>query len=530
MDKRVVEPRRDHRAGLRTVLALLLAAGCVGFVLWHAPAVSPATVEPSVGSDAAHAPSPQDTGSASAERSSAVPSLPVRFSGLILWEDGEPVVGASVSIAGVVALTDARGNYQLTLEPRVADGAKLEIAVTPRCWTEPETRQVAVAPDPEPGGWRCDPVRLPNVIDLVVNVRIVTAVAAALASGGFGRLQLVATDARKEVDLQPAGLAEVPLADGDAVMRVKYVPAVRIGAAAVQSREWARTQWLQQHWIMPLTRDDVTSIEVRLSSDQMLRGIVLDHEGRCIPRARVEVIEPSPLTATGESPTLLVASDDGEFVYLGAPGTVVQVTASHVGATAGRQSVRVGEICYLTVDLSKHARIRVTSGGAIVDRFECGKHPSLFGRHEDPDLTPRATGTCWLPETNTEERLFLTWPESGRVYEQQLALEKSEPDRVIEIDAGRLSKLATHEVRIEADVGDLGRWRFTLTLVDPLSALPKGSRQKGFFSTRVPHRLLGVPTGRYQVRLEGQNGDELAKSTIDVSGDTVVSLRNLMGR
>jgi len=405
--------------------------------------------------------------------------------------------------------------------------------IQPTCWVRSHEVQVEAKSAEDGVGLSCANIILPSMVDVRLLIEVEPEFAEILANVGLTRLRLLATDPQAVFNAPPAGRLDLNLEAGlvQEVLRVRALPAIRIGCQVLPGPSpGSGIVWLREQWVESIARTRPGSVSVHLGMDQVLQGIVLDHLDRPVPKARVEVFRPEPRSIRGELGTTMATTDSGSFVYLGMPGNVEQATVSYAGATTMRQPVRVGDnACILRIDLSDHPRLRVVRGGVPLTEYDCGTRTILFGQQDEPVLTERPDGTCWLPR-GEDAPLFLTWREAGRMQEQRVDLAEPRPGAVSLLDLDELPKAPVSTLEFERDAPDLGRYYLHVELTDPVDRLPRGNRGAGIFESRR-QRFLGLPPGRYRVRLEERSGKLLGATEIELAGETRrLALSELVGK
>lgn len=458
------------------------------------------------------------------------PVLASTLRGTFRWTDGMPVVGAEVCVPGASenATTGRDGTFAVGWTPE--DAGTVDVGIRPKCWFTARTMTTPVRLVDT--GWVCEPVDLPDEVEIRLQVETESGFAEVITAAGFDRVRFLAFDAQGGFTTPPAGRLDVKLQSGSTahVLSVRASPAVRLVCELMPSTFQARSGLqLPTDWTVLASREATQVVPVRLGMEQVLTGAVVDHLGAAVPGAQVRLVRPHALVPTRNLETILTTSRDGRFVCVGAAGVTEQVYAVVAGKSSPRGGITVGGASgRLVVDLSGHRRLRLVNGPEVIVEFDCGPNTKLFGRQEEPPLTTRMDGTCWLPDT--ESALWLTWREGGHVEEQRIRAPERAGDEIWTVDVGHLPSNYTGAIELERDVEDLPRYYIHLQLLEPADLLPVGNRSAGIFESR-PHRFLGLPPGHYSLRIESRDGTELGSMRIDMAGGTRgIRLSELMAK
>ncbi|HEB54177.1 MAG TPA: carboxypeptidase regulatory-like domain-containing protein [bacterium] len=465
------------------------------------------------------------------EREAAAPAAAIR--GRVLWADGTPAEG--VLLSGPFA-REARsasdGSFRLDLVDAYGAGPErepIEITALAPCWVKDP---VKLQWPPATAGTNVESglatLRIPNRIDVRIRCRIDPRVVLCMREDGYVRVVVTASDAH--VAVFPPNVAftsfDMDSVPCDHVLQITDCDFISVAAkvSARSHRDPLTDQYLVAGWTRRLDRHSPGELAISVDDRNLLEGIVVDHLGRPIPDAKVDVSIPEPASATGFDTTWLETGDQGRFRFYGSPGDAVQVVARHVGAEAASVDAVVGgEVARVSVDLSGHVELRVTKGGMPVTHYLCGTRSWLFGEQKPPDLSRHDDGRSWLPHLADGQRLFLTWRDGARWREQELPRALLQPRRRGEpatVDTLDLPDVPLGTLRIAG----LDKWRkcrVSLELLSPRSSLPRGSQGAGFWKGAEP-RFLGVPAGRYRLTVKelrkGQGRFEVFASELTLDG------------
>ena len=477
-------------------------------------------------------------GAADLVRVSSTPTVGIE--GQIVWHDGLPAIAANVSLPGSAsqALTDANGRYHLPAE-NVGDvgetGIDLALSVAAPCWVgDPFAAIVRLLPAGVGAQLHASTCSLPDRIDLRVRVDTTPEMSAFLKADRITQMRVVVTNAQVEFFPPVIGSCWVEPAVGEtvAILRVPCVPSIRLGAYLDQQGAKSTRHYLPAGDVLPITRSAPADYAVSLNAGEVLAGRVVDHEGNPLARAKVELSVPSEVTATGWDTDIVHSGDDGAFRHYSAAGVSKRVVAHHVGASSTPQNVIVGDHdCRLPIDLREHRRLRLVHGTEPVTEYDCGRFVLLFGRQEEPVLTKRPDGRCWLPKRADDEQLFVTWRHDG-LHERQLPLGEAASSGDLPVDVAILPEVELGTVEV-IGLETLPHHTVQITLKEPLSTLPKSHSIASFNETRRP-RFLGVPRARYEfsIRLpQPPDFKVLASVEMELGGkDTIIDARSYVSR
>lgn len=466
------------------------------------------------------------------DRRPAAKAAPSAIIGRFLWPDGSPV-DAEVGLPDAVhtVRTDDHGAFETavsTIEP-----GRLDISVRPACWFTARTVTTRVNVGDELA--ECETVTLPDEVELGIRMAVDAAFARELSRAGIGSIRLVAFDAQGSPIAPSLGRLDIVLDPGETrhVMRVQAVASVRVVCALeFQHRSSGGSQQMPGDWILPISRQATQSLEVRLDMDHVLSGVVVDHLGRPVAGAQVRLARPHPLIPGRKIETTVPASHDGRFVFIGSPGATEQVYAIVAGKKSRSEALKVGaDAGRLTVDLSGQLQLRLVDGDVPVTEFDCGPRTRLFGRQQEPDLTKRPGGLCWV--STDESALWLAWRGSSGVEEQRVLAPKLEEDATWTVDVSRLPRGYSGRLEIARDVEEMPRYYVGIELVEPADLLPVGGRTAGILESRE-HVFLGLPPGRYSLTIEERGAPPrrlLGAMELEMAGGTkIVSLRELTAK
>ena len=528
------------------VVALLLVAGWA-FVTTHAGISSGGGSVAGGGAVAPQAPTDdesahRDSGAAlapgTAQRKQARPEQEMRVRGEVLWKDGSPVIGASVTLSShspanepTRTETDAVGRFELDVSP--ADAPKLDaegklgLCIQPKCWQRPWTGSAKATAS----GATLDVanIRLPNEIDIKLAVDTGAALAGFLAEHGGQSFQLRVTESTTNSILplyRTLGELEVPISklETSKVIRIPYRPTVRTvlflraGQLAPGDSAWGNLVEMPRSKPFHLTRTRENAIRVKPTRSQFLLVWVLDQSGTPLPDAILDFHLKNPRLPTGYTNDVKSTGVHGYKIYAGDPTRALRIDVDYAGVKKQIDGIVPAQgVVRIHLDLKKQVSLAPTLHGHAINAFDVRYDSLFFGiappsgenrRLKSLQLPIHTNGRCYLPMQvgGEAESRYLVWRDGQRLHE---ALYRITPDKpVITVDVASLEEKprgSFHFVfdetihRLHRDV-DLER-------VDPPT--PEGTTriwilvQPGVRTHQFEQTVIGAPPGRYRIRING---------------------------
>lgn len=463
--------------------------------------------------------------------------------GRLVWTDGLPVVGAVVAVSegdGSVVSGDD-GFFRIEV-PAAFDRATTELTVQPGCWVAPEPFPSAVPLWPRIAtDVRAEEYEIEAQSDLQLRIHVDPNAFAIIDKAGYESIRGVVfvhddqvSSVRNEISEFLAkksvlGRLDLPLAGQpfEQTLRVPLQPFVQCFAEAAPPEIYSKMGCITTPTVgVPLDRMSVAQVDLRLESNALIAGRVLDQDGKPLAACTVAL----PVLQRGRlGPRRILSNDEGWFVASGTPGDTHVVWASYQGVDSQRTNVSVGQIdIVLRCSTAQLRRVVVKHGTIPLERFALTANSSLFGKYVWPWLPARRDGVAWLPPKTEAEPMYLCWRERETYHEVPVLIPGAAEAPGFEIDVAQLSPEPRGVLYVENEPGG---HTVRLTLVSPEP--PPGFRRQG--AAALPWRdapLLGIPAGTYEVRL-GTNPLEppLATARVDlIAGENRLRVADVFRR
>jgi hypothetical protein len=363
-----------------------------------------------------------------------------------------------------------------------------------------------------------DPVSLPNVVDLKLEVFHSESLASILALHEAECFTVRLSEfylphAPKRItnnilDLFPKGLAshtgrlpeDLPFAKTiripyqDAVtcsLSVHLYPGIRLAGYDVFRQ--VGLKHLEIH------RDRASTLRFEADAGGCLTGTVADHRGRPLAEA---ILSATIMRGTKPFPVSIKVSSTGRFLYFtDVPAENIVLTAEYWGCKATRKGPPLGRQDYqVRIDLSGRGMLRLHRGGKAMERYRLGTYPHLFGKKYLPRLPFKKKGLSYLPTWRIdppEKKIALTWMEKGEYYEAAFKVSDDQVEKGMTID------LAEYDIRpctwIDVDFGDRDNVLVRVTPAEPLTLARPQSLVAPGEDGKV--RIHGIGHSRYLVRI-----------------------------
>lgn len=536
--------RRDRFAAIGAAVAVLLLAAAA-WLLDRPPALPPrGAAEPPTSGDPGMA-EPLDPAGAMRNApfeppqadlsATARPAGTPGLAGQVRWANGEPTRGVRVLLAGhegMQALTGADGMFRIGKTdalPRPLPET-LGLHLRPPCWKTGQTFSLALRERPEGPDLVLEPILLPNVIDLEIEISIDAGLFRMLEEARFHGIEVTISEPRhpKAPFVKQLAAVALPLDRRHflTTTRIPYQEAldcVLFFRSDPESgslfQDGPEKQQVHRDILFP-KRDAVPLF--RCDADQRIafRGSVHDHLGRPLPEAGVRVREPMASHPDGVASHELRVLETGEFFYFGDPEARFGVHAEYSGTSATVEGLSCGQTDFrIVLDLSGCTALFFRRGGQPIQNYRIGVTRHLFGRRALPRLPFHADGMSWLPRNrgSDAEWFLLTWREGEAWFES--AFRKPAPAA----DGTCVIALEEHNIRpcgtLDVVFNSQGPYLLSLQRVDPPPPYPPtqpGQTTPGMLHTLVGSstgpeaRLLGIPEGFYRVEIgTGRAGQTL---------------------